>query len=69
MRFSMNIVKPVNIPLYFHCKFSSSLCSSTKEENNYMCRVQYRMKDDVCNGMFKYFTCSWCCQWTHGKWR
>jgi ATP-binding cassette subfamily B (MDR/TAP) protein 1 len=32
MRFSMNFVKPINIPLAFHCKLSSSLCPSNKEE-------------------------------------
>ena len=32
MRFSMNIVKPVDILLAFHCKFSSSLCLGYEEE-------------------------------------
>jgi hypothetical protein len=32
----MNFVKPVNIPLAFHCKFSSSLCPDSKEEKDYM---------------------------------
>jgi hypothetical protein len=37
----MNIVKPINIPLAFHCKLSSSLCPSSKEENDYMSHVPY----------------------------
>jgi hypothetical protein len=41
MRFNMNIVKPINIPLAFHCKISSSLCPDSKEENDYMSRVPY----------------------------
>jgi hypothetical protein len=28
----MSVVKPVNIPLAFHCKISSILCPSSKEE-------------------------------------
>jgi hypothetical protein len=30
----------VNIPLAFHCNISSSLCPDSKEENDYMSRVQ-----------------------------
>jgi hypothetical protein len=41
MRFNMNIVKPINIHLALHCKFSSSLCHDRKEENDYMSRVPY----------------------------
>jgi hypothetical protein len=32
MRFGMNHVKPVNIPLASHFKLSSGLCPSNKEE-------------------------------------
>ena len=31
MKFSMNNVKPINIPLASHFKLSSSLCPSNKE--------------------------------------
>ena len=41
MRFCMNNVKLVNIPLPFPFKLSSSLCPSNKEENDYMLRVFY----------------------------
>jgi hypothetical protein len=69
MRFNMNFVKPINIPLVFHCKLSSILCLGSKEEKDYMSRVQYSRKVDVCNVIFKYFTCSSCSQWTHDKTR
>jgi hypothetical protein len=39
MRFKMYIVKPINIPIAFQCKISSSLCPSSKEEKNYMSHV------------------------------
>ena len=39
MRFNMYIVKLINIPIAFHCKISSSLCPSSKEETNYMSHV------------------------------
>jgi len=32
MWFNMNIVKPINIPIVFHCKIYSSLCFGCKEE-------------------------------------
>jgi hypothetical protein len=41
MRFDMNNVKLVSIPLASHFKISSSLCPSTDEENDYMSRVSY----------------------------
>jgi hypothetical protein len=50
-----------NIPLTFHCKIFSSLFRGSKEENDYVSHVPY------VNEMFKYFTCNWCCQSTHGK--
>jgi hypothetical protein len=31
MRFSVNFVKPINIPLAFHCKLYLSLCLNIKE--------------------------------------
>jgi hypothetical protein len=37
MWFSMNIVKLVSIALVFHCKLSSSLCPSSKEEKVVSC--------------------------------
>lgn len=37
IRFSVNIVKPVNIPFAFHCNLSSSLCHGFKEENVMYC--------------------------------
>jgi hypothetical protein len=55
------------IPLAFYCKISSSFCPGSKEENDYMSYVQYNRRLIFAMGMFKYFTCSWCCQWTHGK--
>jgi hypothetical protein len=67
MMFSMNFVKLVNIPLAFHCNISSILCPHSKEENDYMSHVQCNRKVDDCDGMFNYFTWSWCCEWTHGK--
>jgi ATP-binding cassette subfamily B (MDR/TAP) protein 1 len=36
LRFNMNNVKPINIPLTSHFKFSSSLCPSNKEEDDYV---------------------------------
>jgi hypothetical protein len=39
LRFGMNNVKPVSIPLASHFKLSSSLCPSTDEEKEYMSRV------------------------------
>ena len=36
LRFGMNSVKPVSVPLASHFKLSSSLCPSTKEENQHM---------------------------------
>jgi hypothetical protein len=36
----MTFLKLVNIPLAFHCKFSSNLCPGSKEENDYMSRLQ-----------------------------
>eukprot|EP01018_Ginkgo_biloba_P031117 Gb_21340 [translate_table: standard] len=41
MRFGMNSVKLVNIPLASHFKLSSSLCPSNKEEKDFMSRVPY----------------------------
>jgi hypothetical protein len=41
MRFSMNIVKPINIPLSFHCNISSILFPSSQEKNDYMSFVPY----------------------------
>jgi hypothetical protein len=41
LRFGMNDVKLVSIPLASHFKLSSSLCPSTKEENEYMSRIPY----------------------------
>jgi hypothetical protein len=41
LRFGMNNVKPVLVPLASHFKLSSSLCPSTKEENEYMSRIPY----------------------------
>lgn len=40
-KFSMDKVKPVNIPLASHFKLSSSLCPSNDEEKEYMSRVPY----------------------------
>jgi len=41
MRFNMHIVKPINIPLVFHCKLSSSLCLGSKKENDCMPHLPY----------------------------
>ena len=41
LRFGMNNVKPVSIPLASHFKFSSSLCPNTDEEKDYMSRIPY----------------------------
>jgi hypothetical protein len=41
MRFNMNNVKPVKVPLVSHFKLSSSLCPSNDEENEYMSHVPY----------------------------
>jgi hypothetical protein len=41
LRFGMNDVKPVLVPLASHFKPSSSLCPSTKEEKEYMSRIPY----------------------------
>ena len=37
----MNNVKPVSVPLVSHFRLCSSLCPSTKEENEYMSRIPY----------------------------
>ena len=36
LRFGMNNVKPVSVPLASHFKISSSLCPNTNEEKEYM---------------------------------
>ena len=41
MMFSMNIMKPINIPLAFHCKLSSSLSHDNKEENGCISHIPY----------------------------
>jgi hypothetical protein len=41
MRFIMNIVKLLNIPLYFHCNIYSILCHGSMEEKDYMSHVPY----------------------------
>eukprot|EP00253_Pinus_taeda_P034543 PITA_34543 len=41
LRFCMNNVKPVSIPLASHFKLSSSLCPNTDEEKDYMSRIPY----------------------------
>jgi hypothetical protein len=41
LRFGMNNVKPVSIPLASHFKISSSFCPSTKEEKEYMSRIPH----------------------------
>jgi hypothetical protein len=41
MRFNMNNVKPMQIPLASHLKLSSGLCSSNDEEKDYMSCVPY----------------------------
>ena len=40
-KFCMNNVKPVNVPLASHFKFSSVLCPRTDEEKQYMSHVPY----------------------------
>jgi hypothetical protein len=41
MRFGMNTVKPVQIPLASHYKISLGLCPGNDEEKDYMSRVPY----------------------------
>eukprot|EP00253_Pinus_taeda_P020499 PITA_20499 len=41
LRFGMNNVKPVSIPLASHFKLFSSLCPNTDEEKDYMSRIPY----------------------------
>ena len=41
IKFSMQNVKHVNIPLAFHFKLSSSLCPSINEDKDYMSHVPY----------------------------
>jgi hypothetical protein len=41
LRFCINNVKLVNIPLASHFKLYSGLCPSNKEENNYIYHVSY----------------------------
>eukprot|EP00253_Pinus_taeda_P003588 PITA_03588 len=41
LRFGMNNVKPVSVPLASHFKLSSSLCPNTDEEKDYMSRIPY----------------------------
>eukprot|EP00253_Pinus_taeda_P025921 PITA_25921 len=41
LRFGMNNVKPVSIPLASHFKLSSNLCPNTDEEKDYMSRIPY----------------------------
>jgi hypothetical protein len=41
LRFGMNDVKPISVPLVSHFNISSSLFPSTKEENEYMSRIPY----------------------------
>ena len=43
LRFGMNNVKPVSVPLASHFKLSSSLCSNTNEEKEYMLRFHMPM--------------------------
>jgi hypothetical protein len=50
----MNFAKPINIPLAFHCKLSS-LSPDSKEEKDYMSRVQCIRKVDVCKGNVQIF--------------
>jgi hypothetical protein len=67
-KFGMNDVKLVKYFLAFHYKFSSGLCPSDEEEKGYMSRVWYASrKIDDCDERMRYFTCSWCCQWSHDK--
>eukprot|EP00253_Pinus_taeda_P032737 PITA_32737 len=41
LRFGMNNVKHVSVPLASHFKLSSSLCPNTDEEKDYMSRIPY----------------------------
>jgi hypothetical protein len=41
LRFGMNDVKPVSVPLASHFNLSSSLCPSTREEKEYRSRIPY----------------------------
>eukprot|EP00253_Pinus_taeda_P033931 PITA_33931 len=41
LRFGMNNVKPMSVPLASHFKLSSSLCPNTNEEKEYMSRIPY----------------------------
>jgi len=41
-------VKPINIPLVFHCKLSSSLFLDSKEESDYMSNILHAI--GVVNG-------------------
>jgi len=41
LRFGMNNVKPMLVPLASHFKLSSSLCPNTDEEKDYMSRIPY----------------------------
>jgi hypothetical protein len=41
MRFSMNNVKPVQIPLSSHFNLFSGLCPSNDKEKDYMSRLPY----------------------------
>eukprot|EP00253_Pinus_taeda_P013216 PITA_13216 len=41
LRFGMDNVKPVSVPLASHFKLSSSLCPNTDEEKDYMFRIPY----------------------------
>jgi hypothetical protein len=41
MRFGMNNMKPIQIPLASHFNISSGLCPSNDEEKDYMSRVPY----------------------------
>eukprot|EP00253_Pinus_taeda_P005443 PITA_05443 len=41
LRFGMDNVKPVSVPLASHFKLSSSLCPNTDEEKDYMSRIPY----------------------------
>eukprot|EP00253_Pinus_taeda_P008225 PITA_08225 len=41
LRFGMNNLKPILVPLASHFKLSSSLCPNTDEEKDYMSRIPY----------------------------
>eukprot|EP00253_Pinus_taeda_P032276 PITA_32276 len=41
LRFGMNNVKPMSVPLASHFKLSYSLCRNTDEEKEYMSRIMY----------------------------